>query len=223
MREKKYLIFDGKKYLILMGDVIGSRNKDQLKLINGFKETILMVNKEKKNDFLSPMTITLGDEFQSVVNNLPAALDIIFKIEEKIVASGKDFKLRYILEEGEIETPLNHEIAYGMLGSGLTSAREHLENSKTSKARFVFHLVNKKRSIAFNDAFLVFQSIIDDWKINKDHAIIGMFLQHKDYKQVAEQANKDRSLMWKRERSLKIDEYFAIKEIIKYIGEGPDV
>ena len=77
--------------------------------------------------------------------------------------------------------------------------------------------------MAFNDAFLLFQSIIDDWKINKDYAIIGMFLQHKDYKQVAEQANKDRSLMWKRERSLKIDEYFAIKAIIKYIGEGPKV
>jgi SatD family (SatD) len=213
----------GKKYLILMGDVIGSRNKDQSTLINGFKEIIQMVNKEKKTDFLSPMTITLGDEFQSVINDLPAALDIILKIEEKIVAGGKDFKLRYILEEGEIETPLNHKIAYGMLGSGLTSARERLESSKNDKARFVLQLVNKKRSRALNAAFLVFQGIIDDWKINKDYTIIGMFLQHKDYKQVAEQAHKDRSLMWKRARSLKLDEYFAIKEIIKYIGEGPNI
>src|ERR1700731_4801117 len=108
------------KYLILMGDVIGSRKKDQLMLINSFKETINAVNKEKKNDFLSPMTITLGDEFQSVIKNLSAALDIIFSIEEEIAASGKNFKLRYILEEGEIETPINSKIAYGMLGSGLT-------------------------------------------------------------------------------------------------------
>jgi hypothetical protein len=212
-----------RKYLILMGDVIGSRKKDQLMLINSFKDTIHLINKEKKSDFLSPMTITLGDEFQSVVNNLPAALNIIFKIEEKIFASGKDFKLRYILEEGEIETPLNHKIAYGMLGSGLTSAREHLESSKKAQARFAFHLADKKQSTAFNDAFLVFQGIVDDWKINKDYAIIGMFLKHMDYKQVAEQANKDRSLMWKRERSLKLKEYFAIKEIIKYIGEDPNV
>jgi hypothetical protein len=211
------------KYLILMGDVIDSRKKDQLMLINSFKETIDAVNKERKNDFLSPMTITLGDEFQSVIKNLPAALDIIFRIEEKIVASGKNFKLRYILEEGEIETPLNRKIAYGMLGSGLTSAREHLENSKNTKTRFAFHLNDKKKSMALDDAFLVFQGFIDDWKINKEYSIIGMFLQHKGYKEIAEAANKDRSLMWKKERSLKLDQYFATKEIIKYIGEGPDV
>jgi hypothetical protein len=85
-----------------------------------------------------------------------------------------------------------------------------------------FHLDNKKRSMALDDAFLVFQGFIDDWKINKDYPIIGMFLQHRGYKEVAEAANKDRSLMWKRERSLKLDQYFATKEIIKYIGEGSD-
>jgi SatD family (SatD) len=180
------------------------------------------VNKEKKNDFLSPMTITLGDEFQSVIKNLSAALDIIFSIEEEIAASGKNFKLRYILEEGEIETPINSKIAYGMLGSGLTSAREHLGKSKNTKTRFALHLDNKKRRMALDDAFLVFQGFIDDWKINKDYPIIGMFLQHKGYKEVAEAANKDRSLMWKRERSLKLDQYYATKEIIKYIGEGSD-
>ncbi len=211
------------KYLILMGDVIGSRRKDQLMLINSFKETIDAVNKEKKNGFLSPMTITLGDEFQSVIKNLSAALEIIFSIEEKIATNGKNFKLRYILEEGEIETPLNRKIEYGMLGSGLATAREHLESSKDTRTRFAFYLDNKKRSMALDDAFLVFQGILDDWKIDKDYRIIGMFLQHKDYKQVAEAANKDRSLMWKRERSLKLDQYFATKQIIKYIGEVSDV
>jgi len=58
---------------------------------------------------------TLGDEFQSVIKNLPAALDIIFSIEEKIAAGGQDFRLRYVLEEGKIETPLNRKIAYGMI------------------------------------------------------------------------------------------------------------
>lgn len=206
-----------------MGDVIGSRRKDQRKLIDSFKQTINAVNKTKKRNFLSPMTITLGDEFQSVVADLPAALDIIFEIEEKIVAGGEDFKLRYILEEGAIETPINHKVAYGMLGSGLTSARAHLDGSKNAKARFFFYLTNDKKSQAFNDAFLIFQGIVDDWKISKDYRIIAMFLQHMDYKQVAEQTNKDRSLIWKRERSLKLDEYFAVKEIIKYIGEESDV
>jgi hypothetical protein len=97
------------------------------------------------------------------------------------------------------------------------------ESSKNTTTRFTFHLVNKKKNKALNNAFLVFQGFIDDWKIAKDYIIIGMFLQHKDYKQVAAETNKDRSLMWRREKSLKLDQYFATKEIIKYIGEEPNV
>jgi hypothetical protein len=207
-----------KDYLILMADIIGSRKADQQMLMNSFKEVVTYTNGKEKKNFLSPMTITLGDEFQSVVSNLSAALEVILKMEERIVITESTFKLRYVLMEGKIETPLNKKIAYGMLGSGLTAARESLGNLKTGKNRFYFKLANEKKENALNHAFFALQRIIDDWRIKKDYYIVSEFLQHKDYKQVALDLNKERSLMWKREKSLKLEEYFAIKEVIRYIG-----
>lgn len=209
-----------KANFILMADIIGSRKVNQQILMSNFREVVKYVNQKNEKDLLSPMTITLGDEFQSVVRGLLAGLSVIITMEEKIILLEKDFKLRYVLLEGVIETKINTKIAYEMLGPGLTSAREHLAKLKTGKRRFYFNLIDKQKSTALNDAFFIFQSLRDAWKADKDHYLISEFLQLKDYKQIAVDLNKERSLIWKRRKSLKIEEYFSIKEVIKYIGGG---
>jgi|SRR6186713_1829969 len=203
---------------IFMADIVGSRALDQQILMNDFREVVNAVNKTSKKNFLSPMTITLGDEFQSVVKDLSAGLDIILKIEETIVIKGKIFKLRYVLVEGKIETPINREIGYGMLGEGLTAAREQLSALKNSKDRFYFRLKDEKRTKVLNKAFFVMQGFIDGWRIKMDYYIVSGFFKSKDYKQVAEDLDKNPSLMWKRKKSLHLEEYFALKEVIKYLG-----
>lgn len=203
---------------ILMADIVGSRNLDQQMLMNDFREVVIAVNKTSRKSFLSPMTITLGDEFQGVVKDLATALDIILKIEETIVIKEKVFKLRYVLVEGKIETPINRKIGYGMLGKGLTIAREQLTALKSSKARFYFRLNDKKKANTLNSAFFILQDFIDGWRMKMDYYIVSAFFKRKDYKQVAEDLGKDRSLMWKRRKSLRLEEYFALKEVIKYLG-----
>jgi len=71
---------------------------------------------------------------------------------------------------------------------------------------------------ALTNSFVALQSIIDDWKLEKDYYIVAEFLQHADYKKVALELDKERSLMWKREKSLKLEEYFALKNVINYLG-----
>ena len=210
-------------HFILMADIIGSRKTDQKKLIADFKEIVRQTNLNAGAGLLSPVTITLGDEFQGVVASLAAALGIILDLEESIIASGKGFKLRYILMEGEIDTPINPRIAYEMLGSGLTAAREGLARLKKTKNRFHIALQDPERGNALDKAFVVLQRIIDGWKLKKDYYIVAKFLQHIDYKQVASELKKERSLMWKRKKSLEIEEYFALKEIIAYLGGKNDV
>ena len=212
---KKFL--ETKKF-VLMADIVGSRDVDQRLLMKDFKEVLSYVNKSNKKDFLSPMAITLGDEFQSVARDLPAALNIILKIEETIVIKEKEFRLRYVLVEGKIETRLNRKIAYGMLGSGLTLAREQLTTLKGTKGRFYFRLRDKKKTDALNRAFFVLQGFIDKWRIKMDYYIVAEFFKTKDYKQVAEDLDKEPSLIWKRKKSLNLEEYFALKEVIKYLG-----
>ena len=126
------------------------------------------------------------------------------------------FKLRYVLVNGEIETPINRKIAYGMLGEGLTRARETINNQKKSGERFFF--LTDKNASELNSLFILYQSFIDDWK-PRDFKIVSDFINLDDYKLVAEKNQKSVSLMWKRRKSLKIKEYKTIKNLItQYYG-----
>jgi hypothetical protein len=208
-----------KDYLILMADIVDSRNAQQNKLMKWFKKITNEINYEKKDILLSPITITLGDEFQCVVKNVEAGIDLMISIDEKKLKELVDFKLRYVLVEGNIDTPINQEIAYGMLGEGLTRAREKLTEYKNSNYRYSIVLKDTKKSEALINSMIVYQNITDSWKKEKDFLLITKFLELRDYKLVAEKLEKTRSQIWKREKSLGMEAYFSIKKVINYIAE----
>ncbi|MBE9601479.1 SatD family protein [Pedobacter sp. MC2016-24] len=219
----KHKMMEKKPNFILMADVIDSRKKNQEMLMKEFKEIVNKVNKIAKNEIISPMTITLGDEFQGVVDDLKSAIVVVTLIEEEIIQQQANFKLRYVIVEGEIDTPINKKSAHEMLGSGLTSARNLLGTSKQSNSRFFIELNENNKSKVLADIFSIYQRIIDDWKIAKDYQIISAFIQLKDYKLVAEKLDKDKSLMWRREKTMRIKDYMSVKNIMKYIGENKNV
>ncbi|MFW6134698.1 MAG: SatD family protein [Elusimicrobiota bacterium] len=201
-----------KKY-ILMADIKESGRKKANKLMKDFKKITDIIREEKKSFFLSPITITLGDEFQSIVKTLGDGLDIIISLEELRLKKEKDFYLRYVLNYGEIETPINKEKAHGMLGKGLSETREILEDEKKKDLKFYIKSKNPDISKQLNFALIIYQHFIDSWKL-KDYKIVSSFIEHKDYKKVAKELNKNVSLMWKRGKSLNIKEYFVIKKLI---------
>ena len=194
-----------------MGDIVGSRKKEGAIQMEVFNKLISFLNTNYKDQILSPLTITLGDEFQGVVKNRRAGEEMIIAAEEWLLNKTENIKIRFLLHYGIIETPINPEIAYGMLGKGLTDARDGLNAMKKEKDRFKVSGMEDNDNI--NDHFILFQSIIDGWSI-ADRKLVADFLKESDYKKVAEMNKKDASLMWKRERSLKIREYKIIKELI---------
>lgn len=203
-----------------MADIIGSRNKDQNKLMVDFKEITKSITMEHKEWFLSPITIILGDEFQCVANDLLDSVRILFEIEEKIIKEEKGFKLKYVLVEGKIETPINKKTAYEMMGPGLTRARELLTDLKKSiSSRFNCELIAEKMGYDLNLAFVIYQSFVDGWNIKKDYYVVAEFLETDDYKKVAVKLNKNRSLMWKRQSNLKIRQYKALKKLVEDLVE----
>lgn len=214
------IIFEIKmeNYLILMADIINSRQSDQQILMDDFKNIVHQTNQRNKELLLSPLTITLGDEFQGIVITLSEAISIIIKIEELIIKSGKLFKLRYVIVEGVIDTPINRKIAYGMMGDGLTKARNYLQNLKKSDGRFFFQLKNQTKARGLNLLFIALQSIIDDWRPRKDYELVANFLKFENYNQVALKLEKEKSLIWKRKKTLKINQYKALKELAFYLG-----
>ena len=204
------------KYYILMADIINSREKNAQLLMEQFKDVISKVNILQNKNLCSPLTITLGDEFQGVVKDLENCIETIFLIEESILESSYDIKLRYVLNYGEIETEINSNIAHAMLGSGLTNTRKQLNLLKSKNFRFMILLDDKRIRLQerLNKSFVIYQSFIDSWKL-KDYKIASEFLENKDYKIVAQKVNLDKSTAWRRKISLNINEYFTIKNLIQ--------
>jgi hypothetical protein len=210
-----------KEQIILMADIIGSSGKDQRQLMTDFAEIVTETNRVNPGQLLSPLTITLGDEFQGVPKGLPEAIVLIQYLEEALLRTGKNFRLRYVVVEGLIETPINPKIAYGMLGDGLTRARKYLDELKNTDARFFFWVRDQAQKKALNNVFTALQTITGGWNSEKDYDLVSAFLRYGDYKKVAEALKKDRSLVWKRQRSLQIDAYLALQEVAGYIGGNP--
>lgn len=73
-------------------------------------------------------------------------MNTLFVYEEECLKQEYDFKLHYALSYGDIDTEINPDIAYEMMGPGLTKARKLLYNKSRSRKRFEFDLENELRS-----------------------------------------------------------------------------
>ncbi len=207
-------MIENSKKVVLMADIEDSRSKDSLVIMDFFRRIVDNSNAVFKKYIDSPLTITLGDEFQGVVKSVPNAISIIYFIEEFIVKNNINFKLRYVINDGKIDTEINPIRSYEMLGQGLTDARYQLNELKKTKSRFFIKLDNETKSKILNESFIVFQAIIDAWNVEKDCELLSKFIDLEDYKKVALAINKDKSQIWKRNKNLNIDSYFAIKKVI---------
>ncbi|WP_416865528.1 MAG: SatD family protein [Imperialibacter sp.] len=77
-----------------MGDIVGSTSKNGAQLMMDFKKVIEATNKKLSDYILSPLTVTLGDEFQGVMMDLLSCLQAMFYLDELVVSLKQEFKIR---------------------------------------------------------------------------------------------------------------------------------
>jgi len=207
-----------KTQYILMADIIDSREKDELILMWQFKDLVHDLNYIYRNKISSPLTITLGDEFQGIISDLENLIQILFYIEEQIIKRGFIFKLRYAVSESDIDhINLNTYASYGMLSEGLIKTREALNHGKKYKSRFNFLLKNmdEKKALKLELLFSCYQAKIDSWD-RKDKDIIKEYLDNnRDYKGIASVLNMYDSTIWKKLNRLDIETYINLKRLIE--------
>jgi serine kinase of HPr protein (carbohydrate metabolism regulator) len=153
------------------------------------------------------------NEFQGITNSLQHAIEIIFDIEECLIENNLDFKLKYVLYHDYIKTIHSKHSAYERLGLGLIDARERLKLIKKTESRFLIATKDEKTSLHLNNLFLIYEDYVDSWKKN-DFEYVSAFLNNKNYKEVASLFNLNISSGWRREKSLKLKQYYTIKEMI---------
>ena len=198
-------------HFILMGDIIKSRTFPAPQLYKEFSELLNSCNKNNEKYILSPYAVTLGDEFQGLAKSAESALKTIFYLEEDMLARQFKFKIRYVLLEGAIDTPINTRIAYRMLGKGLTTAREMLDKKKRTR-RFRFEIENKTLENRLVNLFIVYEEITRKWP-NKDQSIISEMINSSENEIVGRKFQKTHAQIWKRRRNLQINGYNAIVEL----------
>ncbi len=205
---------------ILMGDVVASSKVDQRLLQRNFAKLVTKVNTEFEGILHSPLTVTLGDEFQGVVDSVANSAEVIFALEEYRWEMELPILIRYSLTLGEIETDINPTVAYGMLGHGLTVAREALVEMKSEEDRLVLNgEFPRKRQMAL--AMNLLLELQEGWKW-KDREIIKGYFHFGDYKRVAKAMDKDVSLIWRRFRSLEFSSYRKRKKLTRLIYGNRD-
>jgi hypothetical protein len=201
-------------YFVLMGDIVGSSEKRGAALMTSFKSVIQSANSHFSKQILSPLTITLGDEFQGVVHDLRSVVDVIFHVDQMLVGTNPEFRIRYSMQYGSIDTPVNKENAHGMLGEGLTKARKGLEEMKPKKLHYRMVTTDGKTDDMLNGLFRLYDSFYSDWSKN-DREYLERFFEQDDYKWVGEQLSKDPSTVWRKRISLKLDEFNIAKDLIR--------
>lgn len=202
-----------KSHYILMGDVVSSSELNAKTVRKGLKTLVEACNSTMKDQILSPFTITLGDEFQGISASLRSGIETLFYFEEESLRQEIDFKLHYVLHYGKIDTEINTKIAYEMMGPGLTKAREILSSKKRDRLRFEFDLSKKKETEQISRLFEVLDAIILSWK-KEDYRLILDMIENENNQEVGDKHEKTRAQIWKRRKTLMINEYNQLKSFV---------
>jgi hypothetical protein len=123
---------------VLMADLVDSEQHDDPERLHAiFNAAIDRENARLTDDMASPLTITLGDEFQGLLTSLVAAAGVARDIRFDLMR--QDIDCRFVIGLVDLKTPLNRERAWNMMGPGFASARERL-GDKRSASRYRFSL-----------------------------------------------------------------------------------
>lgn len=206
---------------ILMADVIGSGEHPASNLATHLKATTIAANRQFSASLSSPLTVTLGDEFQGLCCDLSSGVELILWLEHRLrqkplqaAGSPQPYALRYVLHVGAVETPINPKNAHGMLGSGLTRARQLLEAHRRGAPRIQIALPDTRLATRLQDLFGVLTNLTDDFKPD-DFAFIEALFATSDPEILSRQFDRHRTSVERRRATLKIDACLTLERLLR--------
>ncbi len=190
---------------------LGSSNGDGIE--RELQNVIGVINKIHKKNFITTIDLLPPNEFQGIANSLQSTLEMIFDIEECIIENNLDFKLKHVIYHDTIKMVQSKYTTFERLGFSLIEARERLQSIKKTDSRFLIATSDEKTSLYLNNLFLIYEDYLDSWK-KGDFEYVKAFFNNMTYKEVAASFNINVSSGWRREKSLKMKQYYTIKEMI---------
>lgn len=120
-------------HAVVMGDLVSSENTASVAdLHERFNAAIESANTDYATAIASPLTITLGDEFQGLCGALASGLAVVRRLRAGLLSSGVE--CRFVVGAVRLETPVNAARAWNMMGPGLAAARARLADKRDPNA-----------------------------------------------------------------------------------------
>ena len=206
-------------HAILMGDLVGSSlSKDTRALSKSFNAEIKALNQKFKLQIESPLTITLGDEFQGIVKDMPSAFEAALKANLDFMEQGNI--CRFVIAHGWVETKINRSSSWNMMGNGLKEARKRLSDKRDDN-RFRFIVPDKQLEAALNGLGMALTKITDAWTSHQLKIVRAATEISQTKTSLAKSLAINRSALYKTLNSsnLKLYEYLT-SSVARSLGEN---
>lgn len=213
-------------YIALIGDIKDSKQlEDRYTIQVKLRKILEQINVEYEKDITSKFLITLGDEFQGLLNNGNNLLKIIQEIQMKIYP----VKVRFGIGVGKISTMINPEMALGADGPGYYNARKAIEELKHNEKRKKVVLADIRiemnsdkliQSTLINTVFELMKAIETKWSERQREIIWDMMIHQDGQKNSALRLGITQSAVQKALASGRYYVYMkAIENLQKVLGE----
>lgn len=205
-----------------MGDLVHStEHKDPNRLHRLFNRTVATANERFAGSIASPLTITLGDEFQGLSASLRRGFELNHFVRIRLLLDGVSTRL--VLGLGAIETAVNPQNAWNMMGAGLSRAREKL-NDKSSFNCYRFSFPADRRLERLLDSVGTSMTKVEsDWtKTQMDYVSRKLSEPDKSTGLIAGELGISRNTMYKVLRSADWDFYYGQLLTIIEVLEAED-
>lgn len=207
------------QHIVLIGDLIRSKelgDKKRERYQSLLRKETNRINQESSS-MVSPLTITLGDEFQAVYEDLSAVLADSWSI----LAALHPVRVRFSIGVGEIYTSINHEQALGMDGPAFHVARDGMNLIKESGRIYNVSLGSasdrpeEELSLAelINYSLHLLSNEIKQWKKTRFQVLV-MQQRGVSVKKIAENLGISESAVYKNKDDGDLDLILSLKESI---------
>lgn len=196
---------NGQRYAVVMGDLVRSESSLAVELLHErFNQAVDRQNFKHAATLTSPLTITLGDEFQGLTNTVTQAIEIARSMRLELLAERID--CRFVVGTVKIKSPINPSKAWNMMGPGLARARGKL-NEKKAKQIYRFSIAEAPITEVLLEAIGVGLSTIERSWTDQQREDVSALLSGLSPAELAERRNVSVHSIYKVRSSGNFDAY----------------
>ena len=193
-------------YFAIIGDIVGSKKlQDRKKIQEDLSKVLHDINTTYENVLSSKLMITLGDEFQGLLQNGTFVTEIVERIEREMYP----IKIRFGIGVGKITTNIDLNSPFGIDGPAYYNAREMIDSLKKNEKKRMDPKSNIKIKIEDNEcitelinSIFLLNAIIKSRWTKRQREIVSSYIEYKETQSsVAEKLGINQSNVQKALRS----------------------